>query len=97
MPDSRPEKILLDFEQAAIQAFQKNFPETKLSGCFFHLSQSFMRKIGELRLKKDYETNHEFALALKMLPALAFEKEEEIGNSNSLRSHYKRVGKNSES
>ena len=81
VPDSRPEKILLDFEQAAIQAFQKNIPETKLSGCFFHLSQSFMRKIGELGLKKDYETNHEFALALKMLPALAFEKEEKIGNS----------------
>ena len=47
-PDSRPENILLDFEQAAVQAFQKNFPETKLSGCFFHLSQSFMRKIAEL-------------------------------------------------
>ena len=78
-PDSRPGKILLDFEQAAIPAFQKNFPEYKLSGCFFHLSQSFMRKILELGLKKDYERNHEFALALKMLAALAFEKEEEIG------------------
>ena len=40
-----------------------------------------MRKIAELGLKKDCETNHEFALALKMLPALAFEKEEEIENS----------------
>ena len=45
-----------------------------------------MRKIiafsikAELGLKKDYETNHEFTLALKMLTALAFEKEE-IGNS----------------
>ena len=38
-----------------------------------------MRKIAELGLKKDYETNHAFALALKMLPALAIEKE--IGNS----------------
>ena len=79
-PDSRPVKILLDFEQAAIQAFQKKFPESKLSGCFFHLSQRFMRKIAELGLEKDYETNHEFALALKMLPALAFKKEE-IENS----------------
>ena len=41
-----------------------------------------MRKTAELGLKKDCETNLEFALALKMLPALAFEKEEEIGNSN---------------
>ena len=68
-------------EQAAIQALKKNFPETKLSGCFFHLSQSFMRKIAELGLKTDYETNHEFALALKLLLALFFEKEEDIGNS----------------
>ena len=80
-PDSRPEKFLLVFEQAAIQAFQKSFTETKLSGCFFHLSQSFMRKIAVLGLKKDYETNHEFVLALKILPALAFEKEEEMGKS----------------
>ena len=53
IPDSRPEKILLDFEQAA--------GEIKLSGCFYHLSQNFMKKIAELGLKKDYETNHEFA------------------------------------
>ena len=58
-PDSRPEKILLDF--------QKKFPESKLSVCFFHLSQNFLRKFAELGLKKDYERNHELALALKML------------------------------
>ena len=34
-PDSKPEKFLLDFEQAAFKAFRKNFPE--LSGCFIHL------------------------------------------------------------
>ena len=28
-PNIRPEKKLSDFEQAAIQAFQKNFPESK--------------------------------------------------------------------
>ena len=80
-PDNRPGKLLLDFEQADIQTFQKNFPDSKLSGCFFPISQSFMRKIAELGLKKDYETNHEFALALKMLPALASEKEEKIGKT----------------
>ena len=40
-----------------------------------------MRKIAELGFKKEYETNNELALALKMLPLLAFEKEDEIGNS----------------
>ena len=33
-----------------------------------------MKKINELGLKVTYETNHELALALKMLPSLAFEK-----------------------
>ena len=51
-PESRPDKIFLDFEQAAIQAFQKNFPDSKLSRCFFHLSQSYMRKIKKTRVDK---------------------------------------------
>ena len=71
----------MDSEQAAIPSFQKSFSESKLSGCLFHLSKSYMRKIVELGLKKDHETNHEVALALKMLPSLAFENEEEIGNA----------------
>ena len=76
-PNCRPEKNLLDFEQAALQSFQKKFSEAHLSGCFFHLSQSNMRKINELGLKVTYETNHDLALALKMLPSLAFEKKKE--------------------
>ena len=75
-PNCRPEKILFDFEQAALQSFQKTFPEAHLSGCFFHLSQSYMRKVKELGLKVTYETNHDLALALKSLPSLAFEKKD---------------------
>ena len=73
-PNCRPGKILLDFEQAALHSFQKTFPEAHLSGCFFHLSQSYIKEINELGLKVTYETNHDLALALKMLPCFAFEK-----------------------
>ena len=41
----------------------------------------FYEKNCGARIKKGYETNHEFALALKMLPALASEKEEKIGKT----------------
>ena len=44
-----------------------------LSGCYFHLTQ---KKIGELGLKKLVSENHEVALALEIIPALAFENEE---------------------
>ena len=40
-----------------------------------------MRKINELVLKVTYETNHDSALASKMLTSLAFEKKEKIGDS----------------
>ena len=73
-PNCRPEKIFLDFEQAALRSFQKTFPEAHSSGCFFHLLQNYMRKTNELGLKVTYETNQDFALALKILPSLAFEK-----------------------
>ena len=39
-----------------------------------------MRKNNELSLKVTYETNHDLALALKMLPSLAFETKK-IGDS----------------
>jgi hypothetical protein len=40
---------MLDFEKAAINAFQETFTTTtntvKISGCFFHLQKSILRKV----------------------------------------------------
>ena len=47
-PDCKPDKVLLDFEIAPINAFQKHHPASMLSGCYFHITQNFVRKIGEL-------------------------------------------------
>ena len=44
-PGLNPSTILLDFELAAINAFKNEFPLSKVSGCFFHLNQSVMRKV----------------------------------------------------
>ena len=49
-----------------------------LLGCYFHLTQHFVRKIRDLGLKLMVSEIHEVALSLKMIPALAFEKREEI-------------------
>ena len=62
-PNCRPEKFLLDFEQAAFQSFQNySIPRSTFIGLFFHLSQSYMRKFIELSLKVTCETNHGFSL-----------------------------------
>jgi hypothetical protein len=39
---------------------------------FFHLSQAVLRKINSLGLKSEYETNPNFNILVKSLPALSF-------------------------
>ena len=69
--NSNPGKILADFEKAALIAFSKEFPHAEISCCYFHLTQSFNRKIKEIELKTYQENFVEFNLAHRMLPALA--------------------------
>jgi len=38
-PDISPKTIMVDFEKGAMNAITFEFPEAKLKGCFFHLSQ----------------------------------------------------------
>ena len=67
--NANPERIMMDFEKAAVNAFSTTFPAAKFTGCYFHLCQSVLRKINKIGLKKAYTTTPELALALKMVPA----------------------------
>ena len=76
-----PIKRQKTYEQLLIavgNALQKIFTDATLSGCYFHLCQSFVRKINEVGLKPVYEQNPSLALYLRMIPALAFLPLEEI-------------------
>lgn len=71
-PLSNPQRILMDFEKAAMNAFSKQFPNCQISGCYFHLCQSLNRKVSTVGLKTEYESHSELALALRLMPALAY-------------------------
>ncbi|CAJ0959347.1 unnamed protein product [Ranitomeya imitator] len=71
-PGLQPDNLMLDFELAAIQAFESEFPNLVKTGCFFHLSQSVWRKVQNEGLKMQYQGDHEFAHWIRMIPALAF-------------------------
>jgi len=66
-----PEKILLDFESAAINALRAAFPSATLTDCYFHLTQTIMWKVNGIGMKEDCEKNDSLGLALRCLTALA--------------------------
>ena len=62
----------MDFERAAINAFQAEWPTTTVKGCFFHFTQNIWRKLQALGLQHQYAQDQQLALQLRKLAALAF-------------------------
>lgn len=79
VPQWNPMKINIDFEAATISALRKIFPSAEISGCYFHMKQCLWRKIQELGMTEDYKENAEVRTRLRMCAALAFLKEEDVG------------------
>ncbi len=80
-----PETFGVDFEQATIKAFQKNFKETKLDGCFFHFAQALFRNF---KLKvidwKDHWKEEGCRKTFRSLESLAFLPPKEVINAFKL-------------
>ncbi|XP_072397919.1 uncharacterized protein [Diabrotica undecimpunctata] len=71
-PALRPLTIMMDFERAAMNAAQTEFPNVRIRGCFFHFSQCMWRHIQSAGLQRRNIENPDFALHLRQLTALAF-------------------------
>ena len=61
----------MDFELAALNAFEIVHPNSTLTGCYFHLSSNIWKKVQELGLQGHYNDD-EFAMYARMVMALAF-------------------------
>ena len=72
VPLANPRTILVDFERAAMNAFSAAYPNANVTGCYFHLCQSVIRKVNDVGLKQEYENNVEVSRYVRCLPALAF-------------------------
>jgi len=71
VPNASPTRILVDFESAAMNAFKDAFPGTDITGCYFHLCQSIVRKVNEIGLKATYEEDNEIRGFIRCLAALS--------------------------
>ena len=65
-----PIDVLVDFERSAINAFQNR--KIEFQGCFCYLSANIWKHTQYLGLSQTYNQEEDFALHIRMLPALAF-------------------------
>ncbi len=79
-PNFMPEFCISDFEKASRQAFKEIWPDSVLSGCYFHFSQSVLRKLKKLGLLPLFRRNNEFQkyarcfMAFSLLPENDFDQ-----------------------
>ena len=71
IPLANSEKIQVDFESVAIIAFTAAYPNARILGCYFHLKQSILGKVNKIGMKSDFESDDNFRIAVRCLPALA--------------------------
>ena len=68
----RPETVIVDFELAAVTAFESEFPNARIRGCYFHFNQALWRHIGELGLVRAYKDDRTFKKLVKKVMAIGF-------------------------
>jgi len=68
----RPGKIVLDFEQAILLAVETELPGTRLSGCYFHFTQSLWRKVQNLGLAGIYRRDGRVRDTVRKIMAIGF-------------------------
>ena len=55
-----------------MNSYRDVYPTASVTGCYFHLCQSLLRKVNEVGLKKVYEEQDSVRLYMRCLPVLAF-------------------------
>ncbi|GMH44619.1 hypothetical protein BSKO_12571 [Bryopsis sp. KO-2023] len=86
LSDTEPSGVMLDNEQASVQAAARVFANSHISGCLFHLGKCIWRQVQANGLQSAYaqsssahsSVGRDFSEKVRMLAALALLPEDEI-------------------
>ena len=73
-----PQSINIDFEKVVFNAVKIVFKNVYIYGCFFHLAQSFWRKMVKLGLLERFYMSKKFKQDFLMLKSLAYVPESDV-------------------
>ena len=76
-----PECILVDFEDAAINAFRNILSGAQISGCYFHLYSNLRERVQRASLQERYADDDELVLKIRMIAAPAFVPPQDVINA----------------
>jgi hypothetical protein len=68
----QPRTIICDFEYSLILAVQTELPRSPISGCYFHLCQSFWRKITKLGLSGAFRRHERLKKFLRKIMVIGY-------------------------
>ena len=71
-PALKPKAISTDFKIALMRSMSAAYPDAELQDCFFQLVKNLRKKIGDLQSMPRYKNEPDFALAVRMISAIAF-------------------------
>jgi MULE transposase domain len=68
----RPRRFVLDFEVAAMLAIETELPNARISGCYFHFTQSLWRNLQVKGLTREYKFNRKLKKTVRLIMAMGF-------------------------
>ncbi len=67
-----PSTVLSDYELAIMNGARAAFPAAVIKGCYFHFCQALLRKVQDLGLQVEYQSNRELRSFVRRTAAVAF-------------------------
>lgn len=86
-----PARIVIDFEASLKIAAETEFPNTMISGCYFHFCSSLWRRVQKLDLSYAYKHNASLKKTIRMIMAIAFIPAALVRNNYNLFSNSQRT------
>ena len=73
-----PTRIVIDFEMSIHSACKTVWPHTDITGCRFHCTQAWIKKIRQLHLIKEYQSKTEIGCWLGRCFGMLFLNPDEV-------------------